>query len=82
MNGMFTPTSVPDLFVWWCTHSARQIANGLDQARMVGDLYWSAGVALGRASGILLLPITEAKSEEKSAAVSPEQEAGLLHLLE
>jgi hypothetical protein len=79
---MFTTTSVPDLFAWWRNQYVRQISVGLDQACMVGDLYWNVGVAVARASSMLLLPVAEAKAEEKSAAVSPEQEVGLLHLIE
>lgn len=49
---------------------------------MAGDFYWNANVALAKASGMLLPPVTAAKAEEKSAPVSPEQEVGLFHLIE
>ena len=49
---------------------------------MAGDFYWNMSVALAKASGMLLPPVAAAKAEEKSAPVSPEQEVGLLHLIE
>lgn len=82
VRDLFASKSASDVFVAWCNYSAGQVAKGLEQARIVQDLYWNAGVALGRTGGILP-PLTAGVSTDgKCDATSPEQEVMLLHVIE
>ena len=82
MNELFAGESAQELFLLWFNHSGKQIVDALDQARMVGDIYWNASTVLGRACGVFFLPDAEAVLNEERDAVSPEQEVRLLHLIE
>jgi hypothetical protein len=82
VRDLFASKSASDVFVVWCNYSAGQVAKGFDQARIGRDLYWNAGVALGRAVG-MLPPLTSGVSTDgKCDVTSPEQEVMLLHVIE